>query len=324
MTVLVTDPEDPSLSIECQVLGDGVFTGNSDLRNQDTRVAIVHQTLVDKAFLDQFPSLLAVIRRGVGFDKVDVKECERRGILVTNVPDYCTREVADTAMALILDLVRGIRQLEVKLRRDPQSWQSLAIPRIRRTSMLTLGVVGAGRIGTAVIERAQGFGFRCMFYDPFVDISHQASKVMSLDELLHESDIVSLHLPLNPQTKGMINDGFLKKMKRGAMLINTARGGLLADEQFVLDALQSGELAGAAFDVLKSEPPGDSRLFDTWVKDNTEFSGRLRITPHVAFYSVEAEDEVRRTAAEEAKRILLGEKPLFQVSDSTGRIAFSN
>ena len=123
MIVLITDPDDVTLRIERKVLGNEVAVMNGDRKYPSTRVVIVHQTVVDRSFLDRFPNLIAVIRRGVGFDKVDLEACEKRGIVVTNVPNYCTREVADTTMAMMLDLIRGVRQLEVRLRQDPRSWQ---------------------------------------------------------------------------------------------------------------------------------------------------------------------------------------------------------
>lgn len=324
MIVLITDPDDVTLRIERKVLGNEVAVMNGDRKYPSTRVVIVHQTVVDRSFLDRFPNLIAVIRRGVGFDKVDLEACEKRGIVVTNVPNYCTREVADTTMAMMLDLIRGVRQLEVRLRQDPRSWQSLKIPRIRRTDTLTLGVIGAGRIGSAVLERARSFGMQCIFYDPFVDQFEQASKVTSLAELLHESDLVSLHVPLNDQTRGMINKDFLEQLKPGAMLINTARGGLIEDEQLIVDALRSRRLGGAAFDVLTSEPPKESKLFEAWAKHDSETSGRLCITPHNAYFSVEAEVEARRTTAEEARRILSGKQPHHAVTNTKVAKAFSN
>jgi phosphoglycerate dehydrogenase-like enzyme len=307
MKVLVTEPADEELSVERAVLGDAVTTGSQS--PADIHVAIVHQARVDEHFLSKYVNLRGVIRQGAGFDKVDLNACRNREVLVANVPDYCTSEVADTAMAMILDTVRGVCETGAHLRRCPLAWQSLALPRIRRTSSLTLGIVGAGRIGSSVIQRAKPFGFRLFYVDPFVEDCPGAERVFDLSTLLSQSDIVSLHLPANESTHGMIDASFIASMKRGATLVNTARGSLLGDEFSLLEAVRLGKLSAIALDVLPCEPPVHSALFDAWRDEEPDLAGRIRITPHVGFHSSEAAIEVRRRAAEEAARILRGQSP---------------
>lgn len=319
MKVLVTEPED-DLALERAILGDGAVVAGTAAEASAVAVAIVHQTPVDTAFLDRHPRLAAVVRLGVGYDKVDLAACRARGVAVANVPDYCTAEVADTAMAMILDLVRGVRELEAALHAEPGRWQQCSLPRVRRASSLTLGVIGAGRIGTAVLERAAAFGFTRVFCDPVVAASAGAERLPSLDALLARADVVSLHVPLDESTRGMIGAGFLARMKPGAMLVNTARGRLLGDEQALLDALISGRLAGAAFDVLPTEPPRDEPLIAAWLRNDPRIYGRLRVNPHNAFYSRESAKEVRRLAAQEAARALAGEPLLNEVGGVAGRI----
>jgi len=311
MKVFVTDPVDPHLSIESKVLGDSLITAPEN--PNDVHVAIVHQTHVNEDFLSRFANLRGVVRQGVGVDKVDLKACAGRGILVSNVPDYCTSEVADTAMAMILDLVRGVSEVAGQLRQHPLVWQSLALPRVRKTSNLTLGIIGAGRIGSSVIRRACPFGFRLIYFDPAVDACPAAERVTDLETLLSESDIVSLHIPEDEMTAGLVDAHFIEGMKQGAMLVNTARGKLLGDEAALLTAVRERKLSAVALDVLPSEPPVDSVLFEAWRNEDPDVVGRILINPHVAFHSSEASLEVRRRATEEAARILLGEEPIHGV-----------
>jgi phosphoglycerate dehydrogenase-like enzyme len=241
LKVLVTDPED-DLAIERDVLGADTVIAGRAADPASVAVAIVHQTAVDAAFLGGYPNLAAVVRLGVGYDKVDLAACRARGVRVANVPDYCTSEVADTAMAMILDLVRGVRELEAALHAEPGRWQQCSLLRVRRAGALTLGVIGAGRIGTAVLQRATPFGFARIFHDPVVLSSAGAERVGDLATLLARADVVSVHVPLDADTRGMIDADFIACMRTGAMLVNTARGGLLGDEQGLLDALVSRKL----------------------------------------------------------------------------------
>ena len=306
--VFVTDPVDPHLSIERAILGDLVAAAFK--HPDDVNVAIVHQTQVDEGFLSKFVNLRGVVRQGVGVDKVDLKACANRGVIVANIPDYCTCEVADTAMAMILDLVRGVSEVAARLRQRPMAWQSLALPRVRRTSSLTLGVVGAGRIGSSVVRRAMSYGFRILYLDPEVETCLGAKRVHDLHLLLSESDIVTLHVPANEITTGMVDADFIEAMKPGSILINTARGKLLGDESSLLNALRQRKLSAVGFDVLPSEPPVSSALFDAWRNEEPDLVGRILINPHVAFHSNEASLEVRRCAAEEAARMMRGEDPI--------------
>ncbi len=306
MKVLIAEPEDGT-DIERSILGVDVVVGGGTRDFVSIAVAIVHQTIVNGAFLDRYPRLKAVVRLGVGYDKVDLADCRSRGVQVANVPDYCTAEVADTAMAMILDFVRGVRELEAVLHAEPARWQQCSLPRIRRTATLTLGVIGAGRIGSAVLRRAVAFGFRRIFVDPAVDACEGAERVPDLPTLLARSDIVSLHVPLDETTRGMIDAEFIARMRPGALLVNTARGGLVGDEQALFDALATGRLAGVALDVLPIEPPGSEPLIAAWQRQDPRILGRLLINPHNSYFSCEAADEVRRLAAEEAGRVLAGQ-----------------
>jgi len=246
-----------------------------------TEVLLVHQTTVDAAFLEAYPSLRGIVRLGVGYDKVDLAACRARNIDVANIPDYCTEEVALSAVAFALDWARGHAELEGALHAYPEPWQALSLDRVKGVSQLTFGAIGVGRIGGRALNLAAGLGFQVTGYD--TDPARCVG-VDSLDALLAGADIVSLHVPLATDTRGMLRADFFQRMRPGAMLINTARGGLLGDSHALIAALETGQLAGAALDVLPEEPHVErSPVFRHWHLGRA--AGRLRITPHNAFHS---------------------------------------
>ena len=247
----------------------------------------------------------AIGRFGLGVDNIDVAAAKECGITVTYVPDYCMREVSDHAMALLLALAR-----KVVLSNDlVQSgrWEMPAVVPIRRLEGQVLGLVGFGNIPRQLAPRAQAFGLRVITHDPYVapDVLAAACvEGVSFDDLLARSDFVSIHAPLLPATRGLFNAAAFAKMKRGACLINSARGPLV-DEPALIAALDSGHLGAAALDVVASEPLAkDSALL-----------GRANVilTPHTAFYSVEALEELQSKCASDVARVLSGEKPIYPV-----------
>lgn len=265
--------------------------------------------------LARFPRLRAVVRMGVGYDRLDRAACARRGILVCNVPDYGTTEVADHAMALALALRRGLLLHHAAQRAaPPAAWTYLDHPLIRRNDTLTFGILGLGRIGTAVALRAKAFGARVIAYDPYqpngVERALGIARARSLEDLLAAADTLSLHTPLTPETRGMIGAAELAKLPRGAVVVNTARGPIL-DIEALATAMQSGHIAGAGLDVLPVEPPVEPiptllaayRARAPWVE------GRLIITPHSAFHTPEAWHDIRVKSAETMRAALLGPRP---------------
>jgi phosphoglycerate dehydrogenase-like enzyme len=238
-----------------------------------------------------------IVRNGVGYDNVDAAGAAAKGIAVANVPDYGTEEVADHAITLALALVRQIRPLLTDGAAGRWEWRTaLACRRLRD---LTFGVVGCGRIGTATALRARALGFRTVFYDPYVAVGYDkaigVSRASTLDELLEQADIVSLHTPLNDETRHLIDGPQLRKMKQGAYLVNTARGGV-ACHAAVVEALEAGKLGGAGLDVLENEPQGMEELLRV---------PNVIVTPHSAFYSQESLLEMRRKSAEIVRDVLL-------------------
>lgn len=227
----------------------------------------------------------------VGYDAIDVKAFEQAGMVVTNNPDYGTEEVADTAMAMILSLQRRLSRYDYSIRDEYTNWM-VTLPPVRRSNALTVGVVGVGRIGTAVINRLRPFGYTILGYDPYQPSGHEKAigyrRTRTLDELLEQSDILTLHCPLSDETRGIVDAKALARLKPDAIFVNTARGGLLADLDCLEAALRSGHLVGAGLDVLPDEPQKPHPLLDAWRRREDWLEGRLMVNPHVAFYANEA------------------------------------
>jgi phosphoglycerate dehydrogenase-like enzyme len=235
-----------------------------------------------------------VVRYGVGFDEIDVQALAERRIPLCNTPDYGTEEVADAACAMILALQRKTVAYDRSCRGYEEGWQENLLRPIQRTSSRTLGVIGVGRIGTAVVNRMKPFGYRIGY-----------KRAHSLEELLSQADVITIHCPLTAETRGMVDGEFLGMMEPGSSLVNTARGGILADLDCLEEALHSGHLASAAMDVLPDEPPKAHPLIQAWQQDAPWLRGRLLINPHVAYYSEQAWYEMRFKAAETARMYLV-------------------
>jgi phosphoglycerate dehydrogenase-like enzyme len=212
------------------------------------------------------------------------------GIAVCNVPDYGTEEVADHSITLALALLRNILHYSEQTRKGGWDWKA-GEGKLRRLSELTFGIIGLGRIGTAVALRAKAFGFRVLFYDPYlsrgVEKSLGIKRADRLDDLLKISDVVSLHCPLTDETRGFIDHREFDAMKEGVYLVNTARAGIV-EVSALKKFMKNKKVAGAGFDVAPSEPPADEEF---------ETLENLILTPHAAFYSVESFIECRRSSA---------------------------
>jgi D-3-phosphoglycerate dehydrogenase len=244
-------------------------------------------------------------RFGLGVDNIDLPAAAECGITVTYVPDYCMHEVSDHAMALLLALTRKIPFSNSLVQSG--RWQMPAVVPIHRLHGRVLGLVGFGNIPRALVPKAKAFGLRVVTHDPYVSKETLAAsdvEGVSFDRLLQISDYVSIHAPLSPATRNLFNTEAFRKMKKGALLVNTARGPLI-DELALLQALDSGHLGGAALDVVAVEPLAkDSPLLG---RDN------VILTPHTAFYSVEALNELQTKCASDVAQVLSGEKPVYPV-----------
>lgn len=240
-----------------------------------------------------------ICQYGVGVDRIDLDAASRAGIAVTNTPEYCVDEMADHALALLLAVTRNVVLYDRSVRTG--TWDYKLGPEMRRLRTLTLGLIGAGRIGLAFASRARALGMRVLATDPqrtASDMRRDGLEPCELAELLAVADVVSLHLPLTASTRHLLDRERLSTMKPGAILINTARGALV-DEPALIDALQSGALGGAGLDVLTVEPPD--------VHDPLLQLENVVVTPHAGFLSREALSDVQAQAAEEALRALSGE-----------------
>jgi D-3-phosphoglycerate dehydrogenase / 2-oxoglutarate reductase len=256
--------------------------------------------------LRQLTKCKAIGRFGLGVDNIDLPAAKECGIAVNYVPDYCLREVSDQTMALLLALARKVT-LANKLVQSGR-WEVPPLVPLRRLEGQVLGLVGFGNIPRALAPKAKAFGLKVLAHDPYVakDVLDAAGvEGVSFDALLARSDFVSVHAPLLPATRGLMNAAAFAKMKQGAYLINTARGPLI-DEPALIAALDSGRLGGAALDVVTTEPLAkDSPLIG---RDN------VILTPHTAFYSVEALDELQTKCASDVARVLSGERAVYPIS----------
>jgi len=241
-----------------------------------------------------------ISRFGIGVDNVDLAAATAAGIVVTKVPDYCLDEVSDHAMALLLALVRKIPSSNAQVHAG--RWEMKAVVPIHRLRGTVLGLAGFGRIPQLVAPKAKAFGMRVIAFDPFApaDVLTRAGvEPVDFPQLLAQSDYISIHTPLLPETRSLFSTDAFSRMKPTAYLINTARGPIV-DEAALARALDAGQLAGAALDVMPNEPPAGSPLIGR---------GDVIITPHTSFYSEESLLELQRKAAEEVAAVLTGQPP---------------
>jgi D-3-phosphoglycerate dehydrogenase len=273
---------------------------------KDADAILVTYAKLTRDILSQLTKCKAIGRFGLGVDNIDLPTAKEKGIAVNYVPDYCIREVSDHTMALLLALIRKI-PLSNKLVQSGR-WEMPAVVPIRRLEGTVLGLVGFGHIPRLVAPKAQAFGMKVIAYDPYV--KPEQFKAMNVegvdfDTLVKTSDYVSVHAPLLPATRGMLNADAFAKMKKGAYVVNTARGPLI-DEPALIAALDAGQVGGAALDVVTAEPLAkDSPLLG---RDN------VIISPHTGFYSIEALEELQTKCATDVARVLSGEKAVYPIS----------
>jgi phosphoglycerate dehydrogenase-like enzyme len=266
-----------------------------------------HEMSLSPVDIDKLEKCQCIVRIGVGFDNVDIKVAGENGIYVCNVPDYGTEDIANHAIGLFLSLARGIYEYSEKVRASNVNWNWQTIPRLRRVTGAVFGTIGFGRIGKATALRAKALGMRVVFYDPYIEDGNDKAlgveRCETLNELLEISDVVSMHTPLNDETSGIVNMSFVRQMKPGALLINTARGGLMKEEALEW-ALREDHLAGIGLDVYPEEPLPESSFVKAWRAREEWAAYRMVITPHAAFYCHEAYQEMREKAARTAKRVI--------------------
>ena len=322
---VITDFINDSLEIEREILSDVATVEAFDAYDENEMVGRIeaadcvmmyHNLSVSAATINQLTNCKLIVRCGVGFDNVDHGRARELGIPVANVPDYGTEEVADSAIGMALSLARGIHLYNTRMQSSPDPWMYHVASPLRRLRGRVFGIVGLGRIGTATAKRALAMGMDVRFFDPLkpdgYDKAIGAGRVETLEELMRESFILSMHCPLNDGSRKMINAESLQWLPEGSYLVNTARGDVV-DTDAIPDAIASGRLAGAAIDVLVDEPPSkENPLLVAWRDPMHPAHERLIVNPHSAFYCEEGLTDMRRKGAEACRRVLTGE-PLRNV-----------
>jgi len=313
LRVLITDFNYPHVELERGILeGAGLELVEAQCRTEEDVIEagqgvsalLTQYSRITARVFDALPELRLVGRYGVGYDIVDVEAARERGVWVANVPDYGTEEVAVHALSMALALLRHLPLYD----RDVKAgrWHSASTGPLYRLRNLTLGVVGVGRIGGTLARRASPWFGRTLGCDPYLeeDAWPKGVQPASLEEVFSESLVVSLHAPLTDETRGFIDHSLLELMPEGSYLVNSARGGLVVMED-LLRALDEGPLAGAGLDVLPQEPPTPDLLLLS--------NPNVILTPHAAFYSREAEKEVRSKAAQNVVAWAKEGRPLYPV-----------
>ena len=321
-TVLITDYDYQSLAIEEGIFSRyGVRLLTAQCRTpeeiigagREAHILISQYTPISARVFAALPQVLGAIRYGKGYDSIDVESATSAGVWVVNLPDYCDEEVAEHAIGLVLCLNRKLCAMDRAVREG--RWGVSAFKPILPLLGQTLGIVGLGRIGRVVANRALDLGMRVLAHDPYQSdegIAGRGLRPVGLQELLAMSDFVTLHVPLTPETEHMMGLARFRQMKPTAYLVNTSRGKLV-DESALLRALDEGLIAGAALDVLEQEPPAPDNPL---LRDH-----RVILTPHASWYSEASEERIHRIPAEEACRILSGQEPIGAVNREGMRAA---
>ncbi|MQA99840.1 MAG: C-terminal binding protein [Actinobacteria bacterium] len=315
MKVVLTDQVFPTIDTEVEILGkigaelvvlDDPSPESIRANARDADALLNTYSPIDGETLGHLEKVKIIARYGIGVDNVDLEAARERGVVVTNVPDYCVDEVADHTLTLLLAVARKVVIGHAHVMGG--GWGIDPVRPVHRLRGQTLGLVGFGNIARGVAARARPLGLEVLAFDPYVkdDVLRAlgAARAGSLDELLGAADIVSVHVPLLPETRGLIGAEAIEKMRPGAIVLNTSRGPIV-DVDAVVAALREGRLGGAGLDVFPSEPP-----------DAAAFGGiaNLVVTPHSAFYSDEAITESQTKAANNVVAVLRGEQPNYRVN----------
>lgn len=312
MKAVITDHPFPSLDISREILSSkGIEISDLQTQDSDTIIAnakeadalLVGKARIDENILGSLQQCKLIVRFGTGYDNIDLKAATSNGIPVANVPDFCMDEVSDHAMALILAAGRQIIVGHNMAQNGQWRPMPYGMDTIYKMRDRVLGLFSYGRISKLVAKKAQVFGLQCMAFDPFVSeeiMSLTGVKKVDFKELLAQSDFISLHSPLTEKTANAFDLDAFRAMKPSAWIINTSRGGIIREKDLV-QALDEKLIAGAALDVMDEEPPGtENPLLG---RDN------VIITPHMGWMSDKAPESMQRRGAEQAARVLSGEKP---------------
>jgi D-3-phosphoglycerate dehydrogenase/C-terminal binding protein len=323
--VVIADFITDELLAERKILGDIADLDALNAQSEDdlagkvedaAAVMLYHNIVISRQTVSRLRGCKLIVRCGVGYDNVDRAAARERGIPVANVPDYGTEEVADSAIGMMLSLVRGINFLNNRLQRGGFDWSYMQVAPLVRLRGRVFGVIGLGRIGTAASVRAKALGMDVAFYDPYVndgvDKALGIRRVESADDLCRQAFVLSPHCPLTDETRHIVDARRIALMPDRSYLVNTARGAVV-DATAIPAAVRSGKLAGAAIDVLPVEPPpADHPLLTAWRDPADPCHDRVILNPHSAFYSEEGLLDMRVKGAQAVRRALLGQ-PLRNV-----------
>lgn len=271
---------------------------------RDVDAVLVRESPVTKAAIDGMTRCRAIVRYGVGVDNIDLDAAAARGIYVANVPDYGVEEVSDHALALLLAVARRLVSRSAEVRAG--AWTTSRDQPMYRLAGGTLGLIGYGRIGRAFHRKAAALGYqRVLVYDPMVSTPPQGAELATVEAVCRQADAISLHVPLMPETRHLIDAAMIAAMKPTAILVNTARGGLI-DEDALAEAMAGGHLLGAGLDVFEQEPVDPAHPLLALPN--------VVATDHTAWYSEQAVADLQRKAAEEIARVFSGEPPVNWVN----------
>ncbi|MEI9478273.1 MAG: C-terminal binding protein [Deltaproteobacteria bacterium] len=254
--------------------------------------------ILSRKVLENLPKCKVVSRYGVGVDSVDLKAATDLGMIVANVPDYCMDEVADQAVSMILALIRKTVFFDKQVKAGLWDFRS-GIP-IHRIRGKTLGLIGCGKIGLEVARRISGFGVKVIAFDPYIEKGPGGIELKDFDSVLKESDVISVHCPLNNSTRHLIGQREFRKMEKRPIVVNTSRGPII-DEEALIRALEENLISGAGLDVLEKEPPGPEHPLLN--------RGNVVLSPHISFYSEEAISELKRRTARNVVDVLTAKWP---------------
>jgi len=305
--VVITDCDHPSVEIEKEILSKinpefilaYCHTEDEVIEVAKDADGIINQYApIARRVIESLKGCKVIARYGVGVDNIDLEAASEHKIIVVNVPDYCIDEVSTHTMALVLACARGITLLNSKIK--DKKWDFTLAKPLFRTKGKILGLFGLGQIARAVAQKASGFGFKVIAYDPYISKVDKNIKLVEFSVLLSDSDFISIHAPLTDETRYVFGENELKTMKKTAYLINTARGSIV-NEKTLYVALKGKWIAGAALDVMEKEPPD-------WENSLLKLDN-LIITPHISFYSEESYIELKTKVAEAVLSVLKGELP---------------
>lgn len=311
MKVVISDYVWPNIDIETNFFKDKnidlvVSKNKSDLKEQiaDADGLLFCFETIDEEILKLGKKLKVAQRYGIGVDNIDIDVATQLGIVVANIPDYCIDEVSDHAISMILSLNRVLHRDSDLVKAG--KWNEVKKDkRVYRLSEATLGLLGYGRIGKRISQKALSFGLNVIAYDPYIKQENvNGVKIYDLNQVLSKSDIISLHLPLTKETHHIINYEQFNFMKDNSILINVSRGGLINEEALIKN-LSNGKIRGVGLDVIESTIDKSNKLFDF---DN------VIITPHTAFFSQESSEELQLRSSEQLYNTLIGIKPKFLIN----------